>query len=102
MLLAHFLTYHHVWEHHYSGVLVLVLLGLGRVGPTPWLSIPAVLLALPTPFVLLDTSLDPAVADPSTSWSWWGRALLPACKVVPTWIAAIALLRSGTTDRSSS
>jgi hypothetical protein len=98
LLLAHFLSYVHVWEHHASGVVpaaLLVLLALARAPEQNRPSI-AVLLAalallvLPTTFALQDRLRDPRVWDPTGGWPPWGRYLPPLCKAVPT-VAAFAV-----------
>lgn len=94
LLLAHFLSYLHVWEHHMSGVLVVGLLLLWEItenSAVPWrrpwrilLVAALLLLALPTPFALLDQAKDPAVLDPGTGWPAWARYALLLPKVLPT------------------
>ena len=101
MILAHFVGYIHVWEHHMSGVVVAGLaLLLALVLPTsskgpPKLAHPhpavlafvvmAVLaLALPTPFALFDQAKDPTIEDPSVDWPLWQRLTLVASKAIPT------------------
>jgi len=93
LLLAHFLSYVHVWEHHMSGALLAVLAaavvaereGGGR--PQLLLLGAACLLALPTPFGLFDHALDPRVWDPSVAWPLWQRMLLAASKALPLALA---------------
>ncbi len=121
LLLAHFVSYAHVWEHHMSAVLVLGLLLLREHWPAPRadtalslgctagapaqratlssaaiVSLLAVLiLALPTPFVFLDVAKDPSVVDPSVMWSSGARLLLAGSKALPTlalYIVAVATL----------
>ena len=48
-----FLVYHHVWEHHYV-MLLPVLIALSMRQDSVWLRVIYVLLALPTPFYLID------------------------------------------------
>lgn len=105
LLLAHFLSYAQVWEHHMSGALLVVLAaacvferrGEGRA--LAWLFGAALLLALPTPFALLDRELDPRVWDPAAGWPLAQRLLLPACKALPLLAAytvcVASLLRAG-------
>jgi hypothetical protein len=73
MVLAHFVGYAQVWEHHYSGVIVLGILLLSQRRREEWLpplTVAAlVLMALPTPFALFDQAEDPTVWDPSADWS---------------------------------
>ena len=105
LLLAHFLSYVHVWEHHMSGALVAVLAAAlvaereGERGALAVLLACGTLLALPTPFWLLDSALDPRVWDPSTGWPSWQRALLASSKALPLLLAFGAclwvLLRQG-------
>jgi hypothetical protein len=93
LLMAFVLSYLHVWEHHYSG---MVLAGLVVVAElyrrdggwsrrVRWAAAFLVLLAAPTPFALLDPHPDPAVWDPSTHWPAGTAYLLPLCKVLPLW-----------------
>ena len=93
MLLAHFVSYPHVWEHHMSGVIVIGLLALRAVWPDRTrasriaravLIAALVLLAVPTPFALFDVDKDPAVWDPSAAWPGWQRYVLVLSKAVPT------------------
>lgn len=93
MLLAHFASYPHVWEHHMSGVIVTGILVLLTVwhdrGPTCRVArgviiAALILLALPTPFALFDVDKNPAVWDPSATWPAWQRYVLPLSKALPT------------------
>jgi hypothetical protein len=88
LLLAHFLTYHHVWEHHMSGVCVLgaLLLTTGDRSGARTLAVLLSLLslALPTPFGLLDLAKDPTVFDPATQWPRLASYAVLLPKVVPT------------------
>ncbi|MBK8481815.1 MAG: DUF2029 domain-containing protein [Proteobacteria bacterium] len=96
LLLGHFVSYAHVWEHHTSGVLVLgVLLLLAEApGAAPQPRRPRwdtavvvaalVLLALPTPFALFDLEKDPRVVDPSAAWPLAARYLVVLSKALPT------------------
>ena len=121
LLLAHFVSYAHVWEHHMSAVLVLGLLLLREHWPVPRadtalssdrtpsaaahrtilspaaiVSLAAVLiLALPTPFFFLDVAKDSSVVDPSMNWSSAPRLLLAGSKALPTlalYIVAVGTL----------
>jgi hypothetical protein len=80
-----FLIYHHVWEHHYVMVLpLLVILAMRR--ESPWLWGLYVLLALPTPFYLIDPRGQVAVLD-AMRWTpirplWQGLAY-HAAKAIP-------------------
>lgn len=93
LLLAHFLTYRHVWEHHMSGVCVLgaLLLTTGNVSRprTVAVLLSLVLLALPTPFGLVDVAKDPSVFDPSTQWPRAASYVILLPKVIPTIILFI-------------
>ena len=94
LLLAHFVSYFQVWEHHISGAIVaglLLCLGLERAGSVGAHRIAlaaTAALALPTPIRL-------APRDP-TAWNWLERVLPPLSKAVPLlilfgtalWVAA--------------
>jgi hypothetical protein len=90
LLLAHFVTYQHVWEHHSSAVLVLgaLLLTLPALSKRDelWLFSGLTLGALPTPFVFFDVAKDPAIWDPSTGWPRYAAYVLVLCKAIPTLI----------------
>lgn len=74
-ILAYFLFYKHVWEHHYVMLLpVFVILyyrmttgGLSLSKPVFWSSYAVI--ALPTLFVFFDRS--PVLFDPELSWEAW-------------------------------
>jgi hypothetical protein len=87
MVLAHFVGYAQVWEHHYSGVLVLGILLLTqwkkRSGLTPLTVVSLVLLALPTPFAFFDTARDPNVWNPSADWSVGASLAVVLPKALP-------------------
>ena len=101
MLMAFFLGFLHVWEHHYSAVLLIDLVALVEISRTAQgrsdpacrlLVVTAILFALPSPF---------ALAGPSfSSWSvtWW--VVLSASKGVPTALALAAILRTLGQDRA--
>ena len=94
LLLAHFVSYFQVWEHHISGALVaglLLCVGLergGRLRQSRIALAATATLALPTPFAWLPR-------DP-TAWNWLERVLPPLSKAVPLlilfgtalWVAA--------------
>jgi hypothetical protein len=113
LLLAHFLSYAHVWEHHYSGVIpvaLLVLLALvrdpeGSRGPVAVVLVSLVVLALPTTFGLQDRIRDPAVWNPADRWPRWGSYLPPLCKTLPLLavfgVAIAALARAGVDLRAA-
>jgi len=90
LLLAHFVTYQHVWEHHLSAVLVLgaLLLTLPALSKRDELLLftGLTLGALPTPFAFFDVAKDPAVWDPSIAWPRYSAYVLVLCKVIPTLI----------------
>jgi hypothetical protein len=96
---AYFIIYHQVWEHHYVMLLpVLVALSLKRT--SPWLWAIYALLALPTPFYLIDPRGQVAVLD-AMRWTpirpLWQDVLYHAAKAVPAlllygWLVA-GLLR---------
>lgn len=87
LVLAHFVTYAHVWEHHLSGVMVLgaLLLTLPGLSKRDVRLLYAALLvcALPTPFVLFDVPQDPPVWDPSLTWPRPAAYALVLSKAVP-------------------
>ena len=88
LVLAHFLTYQHVWEHHMSAVLVIGALMLTVNEIPKWFTVTVlasmVCLALPTPFVFFDTLKDPSVFDPSFDWPLYASYLEVLPKVLPT------------------
>jgi glycosyl transferase family 87 len=94
MILAHFLSYADVWEHHMSGALVvgmLILWSITEDAPAAgWstsstvMAICLVLLALPTPYVFFDRARDPAIFEPGLQWSPFVRDTLVISKVAPT------------------
>ena len=97
LILAQVLTYPHTWEHHYSGVVVAALAAATRIEGRRTLAallVATVVIALPTPFVLLDRARDPRVWDPSTAWPPIARLVLPAAKAVPTALVFVLLLAS--------
>lgn len=82
---TYFLIYHHVWEHHYVMLLpVLVTLSM-RLG-SRWLWIIYLLLALPTPYALIDPGGQVAVLD-AMRWTpirpLWQDLLYHASKAIP-------------------
>jgi hypothetical protein len=98
---TYFLVYHHVWEHHYVMLLpVLVALATRRAPPLPWVLY--VLLALPTPFYLIDPRGQVAVLD-AMRWTpirpLWQDLAHHASKAVPALILygwlAWEIVRSG-------
>lgn len=89
LLILHFITYIHVWEHHMSAVLAGGLFYLIRSNePTRpivrWgILICAAALALPGPFILFDGIRDPMVSDPGIHWPSWMRMSLAAFRAIP-------------------
>jgi hypothetical protein len=85
MLLAHFLTYVHVWEHHASGMVAALLLLLTVEYEERWLRAviicALVLLALPTPFVLFNPPHEPLAWAPA--WPHYADYLNLLPKVLP-------------------
>lgn len=88
LLLAHFLTYQQVWEHHMSAVLVLGAVFLMSSARRPAMVATTVaamiLLALPTPFGWFDAAKDPAVFDAAEDWPRNALYLVALSKVIPT------------------
>jgi hypothetical protein len=87
LLLAHFVSYGHVWEHHLSAVVVAgcwMLVGLAGRASRWAVGGCLIALALPTPWPLLDVAKDPAVFDPSRDWPMATVAGVTAAKVLPT------------------
>ncbi|WP_133510761.1 hypothetical protein [Candidatus Thiosymbion oneisti] len=88
LLLAHFLTYQDVWEHHMTGVCVVAAV-LMTVPDCTRLRYVAVLfclllLALPTPFGLVDIVKDPSMFDPKGQWPRYAFYIIALPKVLPT------------------
>jgi hypothetical protein len=81
LLLAHFVSYFQVWEHHISAAVVvgvLLCVGLERAGSARDAGVAlaaTAALALPTPFAWLPS-------DPS-AWSSLERLLPPLAKTIP-------------------
>ena len=103
LLLAHFLTYQHVWEHHMTGVCVVAAI-LMTVPDRTRLRYIAVLsclllLALPTPFGLIDVEKDSWVFSPGEQWPRYALYIIVLPKVLPTLalyvIAMHEVFRSG-------
>jgi len=84
MLLAFFLAFLHVWEHHYSAVLLIGVFMLGRHADSPNAPpelVPRIaatlsVIAAPTPYLLF-------AQDPS-QWSMGAWLLMSMSKAVPT------------------
>jgi hypothetical protein len=94
LLLAHFITYQHVWEHHMSAVVVIGALLLTTQHHhrwfTPLVLISMLALALPTPFALFDIAKDPKVYDPALTWPRYASYMVLLPKVVPTLLLFIS------------
>jgi len=90
LLLGHFLTYQHVWEHHMSGVSVLgavLLTTCDRRRPfTIAILSSLLLLSSPTLFGFFDVAKDQTVFDPSGQWPRYALYLIVLSKVLPTMI----------------
>jgi hypothetical protein len=93
LVLAHFLGFAHVWEHHASGCVVLGAALLAALAREPELhdrrAIAVALgalvaLALPTPFALFDTVRDPLALDPPSDWPPFATYLCAASKALPS------------------
>jgi hypothetical protein len=109
LILAHFVSYTHVWEHHVSAIIVMGLWLLQMLDqedpsnkPLRYCLVACVVaLILPTPFALFDTLKNPGVWDPfdgqARSVRYW--VLLP--KALPTamlyLICVARLLQAGFT-----
>ena len=82
---AYFLLYHHVWEHHYV-MLLPVMVVLAMRHESWWLCALYLLLALPTPFYLIDPHGQVAIVD-AMRWTpirpLWQDLLYHASKAVP-------------------
>lgn len=87
LLLTHFVTYQHVWEHHMSGVILIAALLLvvwqDRVELTSISLFSMFLLALPTPFALFDITSAPSLFDPAVNWPRYASYLILLPKVIP-------------------
>jgi len=100
MLLAFFISYLHVWEHHYSAVLLISLVALVEMShiasrddaPGRALAVAAVLLALPSPFALAGHAFE--------SWTAGTWLLMSMSKGVPTALAFAAVLNGLAQDHA--
>jgi hypothetical protein len=103
LLLAHFITYQHVWEHHMSGVVVIGCLLMTIKGEMrswkPIVLTCLLLLALPTPYVFFDTARDSSIWDAAGTWPRYASYLVILPKVIPTLalfvLCLIKLLQGG-------
>ena len=97
LLLAHFLSYQHVWEHHLSAVVVLgaVALTAPELGRRQRRLVLAslLLLAVPSPFGLLDAAKDPRAWNPAETWPHGYSYLNLLPKVVPTAVMYAVLIQ---------
>lgn len=94
LLLAHFASYSHYWEHHASAVVAIgaALLCCHEGRPTArrdraerWLlGLALALLVLPTPYALLPGTGVPSLTDPGARWQLGTKLLLAASKGLPT------------------
>jgi len=88
LLLAHFLTYQQVWEHHMTGVCVVAAMLMTVPDCTRLRCVTVLfcllLLALPTPFGLMDMEKDPSVFNPGEQWSRYALYIIVLPKVLPT------------------
>lgn len=105
LVVAFVLSYVHVWEHHYSATLLAALVVLHRfvADDGGWstrarvVAVAIVLLAVPTPFVLLDPHPEPSLWDPSPRWG--ALAFLPPLsKVLPAALVLALAVRALATD----
>lgn len=95
LLLAFFVSYLHVWEHHYAAVLLVCVValvemsGADTIATAVWrrrLAIAVMLLALPAPFVLAGPGFQ--------SWPVAVWILLSASRGLPTLLALAAVLHA--------
>jgi hypothetical protein len=101
MLLAFFVAYQHVWEHHYSAVLLICVVALVEMSRSAArddtsrraLAVAAILLALPSPFVLAGHAFQ--------SWTAVTWLLMSVSKGLPTAVAFAAVLRALSQDRAA-
>jgi hypothetical protein len=94
ILLTHFLTYQHVWEHHVSAVSVLGAVLLTVPNRRKYFSatvlVGLVLLALPTPYGLLDDVKMPSDMGVAMHWPRYASYFVVLPKVVPTILLFLA------------
>ena len=101
MLLAFFLAYLHVWEHHYAAVVLITAIAFVEVakgsahGDTnrQALGIAAILLALPSPFVFVGPAFQ--------SWTVASWLLMSVSKGLPTALAFAAVVGALAQDRAA-
>jgi hypothetical protein len=102
LTLAHMISYKHVWEHHASGAVVLGVFLVVRLldagGWRRWAAFACVVvLALPTPFALID-AYNP-FHEPQWPLAWWFA--IPACKALPTFALWVLALMQVVRERST-
>jgi hypothetical protein len=101
MLLAFFLSYLHVWEHHYSAVVLITAIAFVEIAKVSTrgdanrqaLGIAAILLALPSPFVFVGPAFQ--------SWTVASWLLMSVSKGLPTALAFVAVLGALAQDRAA-
>jgi hypothetical protein len=109
LLLAHFLSYSHTWEHHMSGVCIIAVMFLCIQRVPRWFHVltivSLIMLIFPTPFYFLDRAFPPNLDDPFFGWPLFVLYGLLLSKVVPTLILYFAsmthVMRSGFISVSS-
>jgi hypothetical protein len=99
-ILAYFLTYKHIWEHHYVMMLpVFVMLfwqctvrrNVLRLSPKIFWTV-FIIVALPTPFLLIDKAK--VFVDPEFYWTTAESLVFHAAKPVATLVLFVALVVS--------
>jgi hypothetical protein len=98
LLLSHFVSYLHVWEHHLSAIIliaaVLMVNHEARRRDTVLIALSMLALALPTPFTLFDVRKNPADFNPADTWPWFASYVVALPKVVPTVALFLLSLRA--------
>jgi hypothetical protein len=101
LIMAHFVSYAQMWEHHATGVLIMVVLLIREMNQQGMplrhplvvaLIVASVWLALPTPFALFDAAKNPDVFDPGLGWSGIERTSLILSKALPTLVAFLCAI----------
>lgn len=96
LILSHFVSYQHVWEHHISAVLILGALLLTVESLEKWsvrlILLSMVLMALPTPFYFLDPVRDSLLRDPAILYGALGNYLLILPKAIPVLVLYLICL----------
>jgi hypothetical protein len=90
LILAHFLSYAHVWEHHFSAVIIAGILLFTIQHQKKW-AIPSIiisllLISLPTSFVLFDKVEYFKAWDPAILWPNYASYLILLQKIFPLFI----------------